>query len=75
MREIKLTERKVPTKTGQMVRQLDFTPMDAFMSHVVETFRADAELAVRIFPADARVVLSFCDRVASDVVSYIPVRG
>ena len=54
---------------GAAVRQLDFTPMDAFIHHALETFRADAEMAVRIFPSQARVVLSFCDRVASDVVS------
>ncbi|KAK4689590.1 recyclin-1, partial [Tremellales sp. Uapishka_1] len=58
---------KAQSPTGATVRQLDFTPMDAFISHVLETFRIDAELAVRVFPAEARVVLSFCERVASDV--------
>lgn len=56
------------TEVGATIRQLDFTPMDAFIAHVLETFRLDAELAVRIFPRQARVVLSFCDRVAHDVV-------
>ncbi|WWD19726.1 hypothetical protein CI109_104190 [Kwoniella shandongensis] len=59
---------KVPTTTGAMTKQLDFTPMDAFMTHVLEAFRIDAQLAVRVFPANARVVLSFCDRVSSDVI-------
>ena len=42
--------------------------MDAFVAHVLETFRQDAETAVRVFPAQAGVVLSFCDRVVTDVV-------
>jgi recyclin-1 len=51
------------------VKQLDFTPMDAFISHVLEAFRMDAETAAKVFPPPARVLLSFCDRVANDVVS------
>jgi hypothetical protein len=51
------------------VRQLDFTPMDAFITHVLEAFRIDANRAVRVFPMGARVILSFCERVANDVVS------
>jgi len=43
--------------------------MDAFISHVLEAFRADAETAAKVFPPSARVLLSFCDRVANDVVS------
>lgn len=50
------------------IRQLDFTPMDSFIAHVLEAFKTDAELAVRIFPTDAAVVLSFCDRVVTDVI-------
>ena len=61
--------RKMPTN-GVMVRQLDFTPMDTFMSHVLETFRVDAQLATKVFPANSRVILSFCERVANDVVSF-----
>ncbi|KAK8853299.1 hypothetical protein IAR55_004003 [Kwoniella newhampshirensis] len=59
---------KVPTTTGAMTKQLDFTPMDAFMTHVLEAFRIDAQIANTVFPANARVILSFCDRVASDVI-------
>lgn len=43
--------------------------MDAFISHVLEAFRMDAEMAAKVFPASARVLLSFCERVANDVVS------
>lgn len=53
---------------GVTVRRLDFTPMDAFIAHVLETFRIDAELAHRVFPPEARVILSFADRVSSDVM-------
>jgi recyclin-1 len=60
---------KVQTPQGATVKQLDFTPMDAFISHVLEAFRADAEIAAKVFPPSARVLLSFCDRVANDVVS------
>ncbi|BEI86875.1 hypothetical protein CcaverHIS002_0702210 [Cutaneotrichosporon cavernicola] len=60
---------KVPDVTGTaIVRELDFTPMDAFMAHVLESFRLDAELAARVFPADAKVVYSFSDRLAMDVL-------
>ncbi|WWC64489.1 uncharacterized protein I303_107099 [Kwoniella dejecticola CBS 10117] len=59
---------KVQSPTGATTRQLDFTPMDAFISHVLEAFRIDAEFAKRVFPENARVILSFCDRVASDVI-------
>jgi hypothetical protein len=61
--------RKVQTPQGVTTKQLDFTPMDAFISHVLEAFRADAETAAQVFPPSARVLLSFCDRVANDVVS------
>lgn len=63
---------KVQTPQGATVKQLDFTPMDAFISHVLEAFRMDAETAVQVFPPSARVVLSFCERVANDVVSNDP---
>lgn len=64
--------RKVQTPQGVTTKQLDFTPMDAFISHVLEAFRADAETAAQVFPPSARVLLSFCDRVANDVVSKLP---
>lgn len=42
--------------------------MDAFMSHVLEAFRIDAETAHSVFPPKAKVVLSFCDRLSNEVV-------
>lgn len=42
--------------------------MDAFMLHVLESFKMDAELAVKVFPPRAQIVHSFSDRVASDVI-------
>ncbi|KIR53422.1 recyclin-1 [Cryptococcus gattii Ru294] len=59
---------KVQTKSGATVRQLDFTPMDAFMSHVLEAFRIDAQTAHSVFPPKAKVVLSFCDRLSNEVI-------
>lgn len=59
---------KVQTQSGATIRQLDFTPMDAFMSHVLEAFRIDAETAHSVFPSKAKVVLSFCDRLSNEVV-------
>jgi recyclin-1 len=60
---------KVPAPSGTaLVRELDFTPMDAFMSHVLESFKLDAELAVKVFPPGARIVHAFADRVAMDVI-------
>lgn len=43
--------------------------MDAFMSHVLSALREDGAKAVRIFPADAGVLLGYAERLASDVVS------
>ncbi|KAL7424555.1 F-box protein: endocytic membrane traffic, recycling ReCYcling 1 [Cryptotrichosporon argae] len=63
------TENIIKIQTnGVTVRQLDFTPMDAFMTHILESFRLDAETATHVFPPASRVVLSFCDRVAQDVI-------
>ncbi|OXB35427.1 hypothetical protein LQV05_006173 [Cryptococcus neoformans] len=59
---------KVQTQSGATIRQLDFTPMDAFMSHVLEAFRIDAETAHSVFPSKAKVVLSFCDRLSNEVI-------
>jgi len=42
--------------------------MDAFMAHVLESFKMDAELAVRVFPPRAQILRSFADRVAMDVI-------
>jgi recyclin-1 len=42
--------------------------MDAFMSHVLESFKMDAELALRVFPPGVQILHSFSDRVAMDVI-------
>lgn len=42
--------------------------MDAFMAHVLESFKLDCELAIKVFPPSAGVVLTLCDRVAADVI-------
>ncbi|ODN94766.1 recyclin-1 [Cryptococcus wingfieldii CBS 7118] len=59
---------KAQMPAGGTTRQLDFTPMDAFISHVLEAFKIDAETAHRVFPVNARVILSFCDRLANEVI-------
>jgi len=72
-RSVSLNNSKTqPPGGGPSVKQLDFTPMDAFITHVLETFKMDAERATKVFPPAAMVVLSFCDRVANDVVRYHP---
>jgi recyclin-1 len=43
--------------------------MDSFISHVLEAFRQDAGLAVQVFPSVARVVVTYAERLANDVVS------
>ncbi|KAG8757442.1 F-box protein: endocytic membrane traffic, recycling ReCYcling 1 [Ceratobasidium sp. 423] len=48
--------------------QLDFSPMDKFMSHVLEAVEKHGALATRVFPPASRVLPSFADRLASDVI-------
>ena len=48
---------------------LDFDAMDDFMNHVLNAIRADGEIAMRVFPPESYVLLSFADRVATEVVS------
>ncbi|KAG6335713.1 hypothetical protein ID866_3371 [Astraeus odoratus] len=49
-------------------KRLDFTPMDAFMSHVLATLQEDGKVAARVFPPKAGVLLSYTERVAGEVV-------
>ncbi|TCD69786.1 F-box protein: endocytic membrane traffic, recycling ReCYcling 1 [Steccherinum ochraceum] len=49
--------------------QLDFDAMDAFMSHVLDALREHGTRAVRVFPPEANVLLSFSDRLANEVVA------
>ena len=51
--------------------QLDFDAMDAFMSEVLTALREHGSRAVRVFPPATGVLLSFADRLASDVVSLL----
>ncbi|VDC04328.1 unnamed protein product [Peniophora sp. CBMAI 1063] len=48
--------------------KLDFGPMDGFMVFVIEALREHGERAVRVFPPASRVLVSFADRLANEVV-------
>ncbi|KAF9440703.1 hypothetical protein P691DRAFT_715495, partial [Macrolepiota fuliginosa MF-IS2] len=47
---------------------LDFTPMDDFMSQILEAVNDHGARAVRIFPPRAQVLIAFADRLATEVV-------
>lgn len=49
-------------------RGLAFDAMDEFMSLVLKAISEHGSRAVRVFPPEAGVLISFSDRVASDVV-------
>ncbi|KAJ4002004.1 exocyst complex component Sec10-like protein [Lentinula boryana] len=49
-------------------RHLAFDAMDDFMSIVLKAISEHGSRAVRVFPAEAGVLISFSERVASDVV-------
>ncbi|KAH7337838.1 exocyst complex component Sec10-domain-containing protein [Rhizoctonia solani] len=53
------------TSTGE----LDFSPMDKFMSHVLEAMGKHGALATRVFPPASRVLPAFADRLANDVIA------
>ncbi|OBZ66423.1 F-box protein pof6 [Grifola frondosa] len=53
---------------------LDFDAMDAFMNEILSVLKQHGSQAVRVFPPEANVLLSFSDRLASEVVGeYISV--
>lgn len=52
------------TKDGQ----LDFDAMDTFMGAVLSALKEHGSRAVRVFPPETNVLISFADRLASDVV-------
>jgi recyclin-1 len=64
-----------PFSTPPMVpeAQLNFTPMDAFISHVEAAIASSGELAMRVFPPTSQVLRMFTERVISDVIgeSYV----
>ncbi|KAI0342549.1 hypothetical protein BDW22DRAFT_1407606 [Trametopsis cervina] len=52
------------TKDGQ----LDFDAMDVFITAILAVLQEQGSRAVRVFPPDAHVLVSFADRVACEVV-------
>ncbi|KAI0299356.1 exocyst complex component Sec10-like protein [Multifurca ochricompacta] len=48
---------------------LNFEAMDTFMAFVLDALREHGSRAVRVFPRDAGVLLSFADHIAAEVVS------
>ncbi|QRW13146.1 exocyst complex component Sec10 [Ceratobasidium sp. AG-Ba] len=47
---------------------LDFSPMDQFMSHVLESVSTYGSLATRVFPPASRVLPAFAERLATEVI-------
>ncbi|KAF9456894.1 exocyst complex component Sec10-domain-containing protein [Collybia nuda] len=47
---------------------LDFTAMDEFMGSILSALQEHGSRAVRIFPPASQVLLSFADRIASEIV-------
>ncbi|KAL5639525.1 hypothetical protein ACGC1H_006226 [Rhizoctonia solani] len=57
-----------PVANVASTEQLDFSPMDKFMSHVLDAMEKHGALATRVFPPASRVLPSFADRLANDVI-------
>ncbi|CAE7227884.1 unnamed protein product [Rhizoctonia solani] len=57
-----------PAANITSTEQLDFSVMDKFMSHVLEAMEKHGALATRVFPSASRVLPSFADRLANDVI-------
>ena len=49
--------------------QLDFDAMDAFITNILAILREHGGRAIRVFPPDSVVLLSFSERLANEVVS------
>ncbi len=49
--------------------ELDFTPMDEFIAEILAVLQEHGARAVRVFPPESNVLLSFADRIAHEVVS------
>ncbi|KAG9104359.1 F-box protein: endocytic membrane traffic, recycling ReCYcling 1 [Ceratobasidium sp. 392] len=47
---------------------LDFSPMDKFMSHILNSISTHGALATRVFPPASRVLPTFAERLATDVI-------
>ena len=50
---------------------LNFDAMDAFMTKMLSTLKEHGGRAVRVFPPDANVLISFSERVANEVVCIV----
>ncbi|EJF59704.1 hypothetical protein DICSQDRAFT_108611 [Dichomitus squalens LYAD-421 SS1] len=48
--------------------ELEFTPMDDFMADILAALEEHGSRAIRVFPSEANVLISFADRLASEVV-------
>ena len=48
--------------------QLDFDAMDAFIANILDILKEQGRRAVRVFPPDAGVLISFAERLANEVV-------
>ncbi|KAI0799982.1 exocyst complex component Sec10-like protein [Fomes fomentarius] len=48
--------------------ELDFTPMDEFIAEILAVLQEHGARAVRVFPPESNVLLSFADRIAHEVV-------
>ncbi|KAH9889572.1 exocyst complex component Sec10-like protein [Cubamyces lactineus] len=48
--------------------ELDFTAMDEFIAEILAALQEHGSRAVRVFPPEANVLLSFADRLANEVV-------
>ncbi|KAJ8519438.1 hypothetical protein ONZ45_g3641 [Pleurotus djamor] len=57
-----------PLENFKMDGVLDFDAMDEFMNHILEAIIEQGSLAVRVFPPASEVLLSFSERLATDVV-------
>lgn len=47
---------------------LDFSAMDTFINHVLEALRSDGSKAITIFPRESYAVISYAEKLASEVV-------
>ena len=50
---------------------LNFDAMDAFITQVLNVLKVHGGRAVRVFPPEANVLLSFAERIANEVVRDI----
>lgn len=51
--------------------ELDFDAMDTFISAILAILQEQGSRAVRVFPPESQVLLSFAERMASEVVSIV----